>query len=288
MMENKQGLKNKLLSTEVFIDNEYLDQYCDLMFQNYSIDVKFQQHHVIPRAYFKFIGIECDDSESNLKALPRNIHILAHYYLYKCSKEESILRANYIAFNNMMHNSRFCTELTSGQLNYIKNNIPKENLFKHSENTKIIMSQRALERQSVGGQSHFWDYGHKANLGKKRTPEQILNMSKAHIGKSNMSEDGKKAISKANSHPQSEEHKHKRSLARKEYYKNMTKEEKEKYYKNVSKCKGTPVYCIELNEYFPNAMAAQRKYGVQSQSISNIFKGIQHVAGGYHCKKLTR
>lgn len=54
-----------------------------------------------------------------------------------------------------------------------------------------------------------------------------------------MSEENKLKIGKINSHPQTEEHKAKRSLARKEYFKSLPQEEKEIIYKKASfaRCK---------------------------------------------------
>lgn len=89
MMENKQELKNKLLATEVLIDNEYLDQYCGLIINNLEqekLKYQTQKHHIIPRCYFTLIDKEIDDSEDNLINLLYKDHILAHYYLCLCTE----------------------------------------------------------------------------------------------------------------------------------------------------------------------------------------------------------
>lgn len=90
--------KQKLLDLAIFIDNEYLDKYIYLI-NNYNKQyTKFetQRHHIIPRAYFKHNKIKLDNSKANIVCLTYKDHILAHYYLYKCSKDwfnQCMLRA---------------------------------------------------------------------------------------------------------------------------------------------------------------------------------------------------
>lgn len=80
--------KQKLLDLAIFIDNEYLDKYICLINNNAKPYIKFktQKHHIIPRAYFKYNKLKLDNSKSNIVCLEYKDHILAHYYLYKCSK----------------------------------------------------------------------------------------------------------------------------------------------------------------------------------------------------------
>lgn len=88
-MEAKQKLKNKLLITNTFIDNEYLDKYCELIIQNKETKKerpKTQSHHILPKSYFKLHCIEIDNSKNNRVNLLYKNHILAHYYLCLCSK----------------------------------------------------------------------------------------------------------------------------------------------------------------------------------------------------------
>ena len=51
----KLKLKNYLLSTNVFIDNDYLDIYINLI-NNYQVNVSnnyCEKHHILPVAYYK-------------------------------------------------------------------------------------------------------------------------------------------------------------------------------------------------------------------------------------------
>jgi hypothetical protein len=87
-------MKNLLLSTGYFIDNEYLDLYVDLI--NSNMDTKSsdatQVHHILPRCYYSIVNEVVDNSKNNLVTLLYKNHLLAHYYLSLCSK--SNLRYN--------------------------------------------------------------------------------------------------------------------------------------------------------------------------------------------------
>ena len=86
-----QELKIKILATNYFIDNEYLDKYCELIFNNLERrreKYKTQRHHIIPQYYFKLNNLEVDNSKENLVNLLYKDHLLSHYYLVLCSKAE--------------------------------------------------------------------------------------------------------------------------------------------------------------------------------------------------------
>lgn len=81
-------LKETLMSLNVFIDNEYFDEYIDII--NNNIDrkrekFKTQKHHIIPRAYFKHNKLLLDNSDNNIVNLLYKDHILVHYYLCQCT-----------------------------------------------------------------------------------------------------------------------------------------------------------------------------------------------------------
>lgn len=83
-----QELKSILVSTQSFIDNEALDAYCSLILNSRCLQHergKTQRHHIIPRAYFKYIGKQCDHSDRNCVILKYRDHVLAHKYLMYCT-----------------------------------------------------------------------------------------------------------------------------------------------------------------------------------------------------------
>lgn len=93
-----QELKTKLLATNCFEANEYLDKYCKLIIDNLEKrreKYKTQKHHIIPRCYFRLNNLEIDNSKENIINLLYKDHILAHYYLTLCSKSKIFNKLNF-------------------------------------------------------------------------------------------------------------------------------------------------------------------------------------------------
>lgn len=98
-------LKVRLLSTGVFIDNEYLDKYVELVESNYdtkSESYKTQSHHIIPKCFYKLNGIAVDNSPQNRVNLIYLDHILAHCYIVMATNECQFKYFNYCAVNHLM------------------------------------------------------------------------------------------------------------------------------------------------------------------------------------------
>lgn len=84
-----QKIKEILLNTKYFIDNEWLNKYCELIENNRNTKkekYKTQKHHIIPKCYYNMNKIEIDNSKENLVNLLYKDHILAHYYLCLCTE----------------------------------------------------------------------------------------------------------------------------------------------------------------------------------------------------------
>lgn len=89
-------LKQKLITTGYFVDNEYLNRYLDLVY-NHEINPAHysENHHVIPVALYKLNKEGCNrrEAEKLAKVDPDNFevlllykdHCLAHYLLYFCT-----------------------------------------------------------------------------------------------------------------------------------------------------------------------------------------------------------
>ena len=81
-------LKNNLLQTGIFINNEYLDKYVNLIINpNNNLDQAIirEIHHIIPVSYYKHYSLDINNAASNLQELDIKNHVLAHYYLTLCS-----------------------------------------------------------------------------------------------------------------------------------------------------------------------------------------------------------
>ena len=102
-------LKEKLLSLDLVIDNEYLDKYCELIESNKNTKrekFKTQKHHIIPRYYYKYNNLEIDNSKENLVNLLYKDHILAHYYLCMCSIYDYYSYINYISVYRIINKDK--------------------------------------------------------------------------------------------------------------------------------------------------------------------------------------
>jgi hypothetical protein len=88
--ENKMNLKERLLSCGLVHDNEYLDKYVEIInaksFPTKQIGIH-NRHHIIPRFYFRTNKLPIDNSSDNIANLLFKDHILAHYYLALCARE---------------------------------------------------------------------------------------------------------------------------------------------------------------------------------------------------------
>ena len=86
MISKQQLLKN---TTNLFIDNCYLDQYVVLI--NNNVDTKrqlhkTQKHHIIPKSYYKQNNVQVDNSRNNMVNLMYKDHIIAHCLLSLCTE----------------------------------------------------------------------------------------------------------------------------------------------------------------------------------------------------------
>ena len=91
----KEEIKQKLLETNYFENNEWLGKYCELIELNENTKkekCKTNSHHIIPKCYYKLIGEKPNNSKENLVNLLYKDHILAHYYLCLCAKNILIYR----------------------------------------------------------------------------------------------------------------------------------------------------------------------------------------------------
>ena len=97
MYKTELELKELLLSIYLCIDNEYLDKYVQLVIQNKNTvkeSFKTDKHHIVPRYYYRYNGLNIDNSQQNTVILNYKDHVLAHYYLAMCSFSKKYQLAN--------------------------------------------------------------------------------------------------------------------------------------------------------------------------------------------------
>ncbi len=114
-------LKYQLLAYGLVKPNKYLDLYLDLIsinLKSQKVQFETQQHHCIPLGlYCKAFRPELNSSKAELRKLseilvPDNLvinlkfkdHLLAHWYLYKCSKHRKFKQDNFLACSMAINN----------------------------------------------------------------------------------------------------------------------------------------------------------------------------------------
>ena len=108
-----QKIKEALLATEQFLDNEYLDKYVNLIYNNLHTKketAKTQRHHILPKCYFKFIGKPCDNTKGNLVNLLYIDHARAHFYLSMCLSNKALAGQNALVLKyilNQVHQKQY-------------------------------------------------------------------------------------------------------------------------------------------------------------------------------------
>lgn len=87
-------LKQYILNTNAVADNVFLDKYVKIVSKPYLGTKPSHNHHIIPKSYYRHNNLEVDNTASNLVRLTVKNHILAHYYLAKCSKQSYFKLSN--------------------------------------------------------------------------------------------------------------------------------------------------------------------------------------------------
>lgn len=155
-----QELKLKLLNIGYFINNEYLDKYCELIINNLNTKKerpKTQSHHIIPVSYFKISKLSIDNSKENRVNLLYKDHILAHYYLCLCTKgkfkysmENGFMHLTYCKWEYKNFNPK--TDLNNFQIIY-EDYILNKKQYKMSDKTKkalIIANSIPIQNLETG------------------------------------------------------------------------------------------------------------------------------------------
>lgn len=97
-------LRDRLLSFKVFKENEFFNKYLNLITSARGTGTLCQRHHIVPLHVYSILGLDPDNSESNLVTLKYTDHILAHYYLCNFSIDVRVRRANFASLYLIAHN----------------------------------------------------------------------------------------------------------------------------------------------------------------------------------------
>lgn len=289
-------LKDTLLQTGYFEDNEYLDLYIKLV--NDNIQTKYEKfktqlHHSIPCACYASRS-EANKDVRNLKVhLLFKDHVLAHYYLCLCSKETNFKYKMIAAIEFTLGKSKNLTNqdivlsLKEWLLNDQTFQIAYEDYAKLRAERLHKPEVREKARQSLLGHSTSEETRRKisdANKGREIPLEVRKKISAANKGKqawnkgavSNIK--GKVAIYNS-------------ATAELKYVAPGTIDE----YLALGWTRGNPkisgrttgtrsrsIRCNETGEVFPMIKTAAIAKQISETSILQCLKGRSKTAGGYH------
>lgn len=194
------SIKDKLLSTNYFIDNEYLDKYVSLMLDNRSTikqKGKTERHHILQRSYFKEIGQDCDNSKDNLINLLYKDHILAHYYLCLCTVG-AVKKSNILCFNYMINYEKLDDDSFVDKLDYYQQLHEDYCKLDSQINTGKKYSEETCRKKSLKLKGQKRSEETKQKMRKPKSPEHVEHIRLAQLGKI-VSEETKENIKKAKS-----------------------------------------------------------------------------------------
>lgn len=275
-------LKDKLLQTGYFEDNEYLELYIKLMIVNKNrlyLKKSTNKHHIIPKSYYKMSNIPIDNSKENLINLLYKDHILAHYYLCLCTINE-LKQKQVFAFFSLV-NRRWC----------YKNFVPETDLTSFQDLFKLKCETISKMNKGRSVSEEFRDKCRKRMLGKKlpsagkKKSKKIICIETQQIFNS-LQEANKwlgVQVIPALKHYNNQETVKGYHWAYLDDIETQVKYEKFKY-KEPHILSKRKVKCVETNIEFDSVAEAVRWLHKNNKrgDVESCIRGKQQTAGGYH------
>lgn len=153
-------IREKMLSTGLFEENIFFNKYCDLIEQNETTKkqrYKTQKHHIIPVVVYKIFNMDGVNKADNLVNLLYKDHILAHYYLALCAKQETFRYKMTIAIQFIL-----------GKAKQVKNNVEelKQYVSKLDEYQQLYEESKKYCGDLFRGTTHETSQETKNKIGK--------------------------------------------------------------------------------------------------------------------------
>lgn len=160
-----------------------------------------EQHHIIPRSYFKANGLEIDNSERNLVLLTREDHRKVHILAAKCAQKPYVAamnrarawmsadRPDFTGENNPFYGKTFTEEQKRRRLETYKKHVADGTIHAWNKGKHGIYSDETRRKLSEAMK--------RRNTGKKLSEEARRKISEALKGKRHSEETNRK-ISEAN------------------------------------------------------------------------------------------
>ena len=135
-----QILKQRLLETGDFADCIALDKYCELIAfsrTQESFSGKTQEHHILPRAWYKLHNKKLDNSASNLVQLLVSDHAKAHLFLFQAATNPEVKAQNAAAVRYM------CDLFSEEQIDIAADELNQIDLEVSKAKSKALAERRA-------------------------------------------------------------------------------------------------------------------------------------------------
>lgn len=256
-------LRDRLLATNLFTENEYFEKYVSLIEANRNTKTqrcKTQKHHIVPNIAFKLYNWPDANAKDNLVVLLYKDHILAHYYLALAAKQNEFKYKMVAAINFILGKASqmkldvetlktFTLELDKYQELYEiwrqeQSNLTHMKMLGHetSEETRQKISKanskriyvnkdgvvRALHEDEVElFLSTGWHLGNPNNQNRKQTTGYTI-VNKDDVEKYVPKEELEKFLADGWNHGRSKKHIEATTNGTQKYYDSLTAEEKRK------------------------------------------------------------
>ena len=180
------NIEKKLLSLDLFEENEYFYKYCKLIEDNTETKrekYKTQKHHIIPKCFFRYNNLEEDNSNTNIVNLLYKDHVLAHCYLVLASKE------NKFKYDNMCAVYRVISSFRKKDIIDLMLNLKEVQLaYENSAEARRLNNPMNIEESRKK---------HAESLAKKEVRESISKGLKEYRKNNPFTEEHRKKLSEA-------------------------------------------------------------------------------------------
>lgn len=209
IVDDRTYLKYRLLSSQLFEENDYLNEYIDLVTKCLDRanleNVYYERHHIFPRGASKKLNRSIDNSKKNIVLFTYKEHIHAHWLLSKCATEsylyealssvtrmlgkENLSEEEYLDFINDIDLQNKIEE-TKRNFSYYMSNKMKGNSYtkgrKHTDEEKLKSSISNKKPHNCHPRSEFkkgmtpWNKGRKYDLSAEEKKELYVKKVKQH------------------------------------------------------------------------------------------------------------
>ena len=168
-MRDINSIKQSLIESDIYIQNNYFDLYLNLINDNLKRlpeKYKTQKHHILPRHYFNHYNLEIDESKDNIVNLIISDHIKAHYYLYNCCKNNDEKLSNLYCLRRMLDgrysNLKSITDINENECIKLYEEIQKYNSQIHKGKRRPLSE----ETKSKIGKANKYKYNDLKTMNK--------------------------------------------------------------------------------------------------------------------------